>query len=231
MRKDWDGMKTLLAAENQIKSKRRVIDHGEVFTAPREVRAMLNLVRSETNRIASRFLDPACGTGNFLTEVLARKLKVVQRRYKKNQLNFEWHSFIAVSNIYGIDLLPDNVSTCRERLFNIFDTVYSLLFPGDTSNDYRAAIKHVISANVVCGDTLALTTTETPPMPIVFSEWKTMPGHKIKRHDFVFSELLEHRKIAGTPLFSGNGGNNSEPLPAEEYAPVEFMKVAHAKPE
>ena len=99
-----------------IKSKKRVADHGEVFTNNREVNAMLDLVKHETERIDSRFLEPACGNGNFLAEVLSRKLKVVNRRYGKNQMEWERYAILAVSSIYGVDILEDNATECRERL-------------------------------------------------------------------------------------------------------------------
>lgn len=106
--------------ENQVVTRKRVTDHGEVFTAKREVNAMLDLVKQETERIESRFLEPACGIGNFLTEILERKLSIVENRYKRNQLEFERYSVLAVSSVYGIDILEDNVIECRNRLFNIF---------------------------------------------------------------------------------------------------------------
>lgn len=104
-----------------IVSKKRVADHGEVFTNPREVNAMLDLVRQETERIDSRFLEPACGTGNFLAEVLERKLRVVDRRYRRSQIEYERYTLLAVSSIYGIDLLEDNVLECRRRLLTIVE--------------------------------------------------------------------------------------------------------------
>ena len=73
----------------QVKSKKRVTDHGEVFTAASEVNAMLDLVKHETERIDSRFLEPACGNGNFLIEILKRKLHIVEGRYSKSQLDYE----------------------------------------------------------------------------------------------------------------------------------------------
>src|SRR5262245_14606222 len=107
--------------ESQVVSKKRVTVHGEVLTAKREINAMLDLVKQETDRIESRFLEPACGNGNFLTVVLERKLNVVEKRYRKSQLDFERYAVLAVSSIYGIDILPDNVRACRQRLFEIFD--------------------------------------------------------------------------------------------------------------
>ena len=107
--------------ESQVVSKKRVADHGEVLTGKREVNAMLDLVKQETERIDSRFLEPACGNGNFLTVILERKLVVVEKRYGKSQLDFERYAVLAVSSIYGIDILEDNVRQCRERLYDIFD--------------------------------------------------------------------------------------------------------------
>src|SRR5579872_2312374 len=107
-----------------IKSKKRVTDHGEVYTAEREVNAMLHLVQHETERIDSRFLEPACGTGNFLVPILERKLAIVKSKYSKSQLEFERYGVVAISSIYGIDILEDNIIQCRERLFSIFNDLY-----------------------------------------------------------------------------------------------------------
>src|SRR4051794_32263102 len=107
--------------ERQVVSKKRVADHGEVYTRQREVDAMLDLVKPETERIDSRFLEPACGTGNFLAEILRRELRVVERRYGRRALEYERYAILAVSSIYGIDLLQDNVTRCRQRLFDIVE--------------------------------------------------------------------------------------------------------------
>src|ERR1700726_2645254 len=109
----------------QVVSRQRVLDHGEVLTGNREVNAILDLVKHETERIDSRFLEPACGDGNFLTAILERKLAVVDKRYGKSQLDFERYAVLAVSSIYGIDILPDNVRDCRRRLFEVFDANYT----------------------------------------------------------------------------------------------------------
>ena len=112
----------------QVVSKQRVSDHGEVYTNPREVNAMLDLVKHEAERIDSRFLEPACGTGNFLVEILNRKLQIISDRYSKSQLEYERHVVIAVGSIYGIDLLPDNIQACQERLFQQFSDQFILGF-------------------------------------------------------------------------------------------------------
>jgi hypothetical protein len=113
---------------SQVRTKKRVSDHGEVLTGHREVIAMLDLVKQETERIDSRFLEPACGDGNFLTAILERKLAVVEKRYGKSQLDFERYAILAVSSIYGIDILPDNVRDCRRKLFEVFEANYKRLF-------------------------------------------------------------------------------------------------------
>lgn len=112
-------------AEQQVKSRQRVADHGEVFTAEREVKAMCDLVKQETERIESRFLEPACGNGNFLAEVLTRKLAVVKSRYGKSPFDYERYSVLAMTSLYGVDILEDNAEECRQRLFDIWDKEYT----------------------------------------------------------------------------------------------------------
>ena len=104
----------------QMKSKQRVAEHGEVFTAEREVKAMCDLVSQECDRIDSRFLEPACGNGNFLTEIITRKLATVKRLYKRNPYDYERYSVVAVSSIYGVDIMQDNTEECRKRLYKIW---------------------------------------------------------------------------------------------------------------
>ena len=112
----------------QVKSKERVTDFGEVNTSQREVNAMLDLVRQETERLDSRFLEPACGDGNFLIEVLNRKLSILVKKFKKNQYEFERNSVVVIGSIYGVDILMDNTKSARKRLFERFLEVYKKYF-------------------------------------------------------------------------------------------------------
>ena len=128
---------SLKEQEKQVITKKRVSDHGEVLTAKREVNAMLDLVKQETECIDSRFLEPACGTGNFMTEILERKLRVVENRHYKSQLEYERNAVLAVASIYGIDLLEDNVVECRKRLFDIFNERYHRLFKDASKDECR----------------------------------------------------------------------------------------------
>ena len=142
------------AKDKQVVSKKRVADHGEVFTAEREVNAMLDLVKNETLRIDSRFLEPACGTGNFVIEILRRKLAVVGERYSKNQSEYEKYALLAVSSIYGIDILADSLEVCRERLYSHFCDEYKSLFKEKISEDILKSAKFLLSRNIVQGDAL-----------------------------------------------------------------------------
>lgn len=213
------------ALEKQVISKQRVTDHGEVFTNQREVKAMLDLVKQETERIESRFLEPACGTGNFLAEVLERKLEVVKSRYGKVQLEYERNGVLAISSIYGIDILEDNVRECRDRLFNIFDQKYTELFAELANDDCREAVRYILNRNVIHGDALTLKTVGDRPEPIIFSEWSPVNGSMIKRRDFSFKELLHHESMMELPLFADTGEDVFIPTPIQDFPVVHFLRV------
>ena len=184
----------------QVKSKERVTNHGEVFTAEREVNAMLDLVKQETERVDSRFLEPACGDGNFLVEILRRKLEAAKRRAippKKKRplpLEYEKQSVIAIASIYGVDLLIDNVIACRERLFEIWNKEYSAVCKKEVSEECREAVKFILSKNIVCGNALSMKQVDFEgndiDEPIVFSEWSFVMGTKMQRKDYRFDKLL-----------------------------------------
>src|SRR5436190_7227744 len=153
--------------EKPLTSKERVTEYAEVFTSNREVNAMLDLVKQETERIDSRFLEPACGNGNFLAETLQRKLRVVERRYRKSQLEYERNAVLAVSSIYGIDILQDNVAECCQRLFGIFAAAYTRIFKSKTKSEVWDAVKFILERNIIHGDALTLKTVGAKPQPIV----------------------------------------------------------------
>jgi len=191
---------------------------------------MLDLVKQETERIDSRFLEPACGDGNFLTVILERKLAVVEKRYGKSQLDFERNAILAVSSIYGIDILPDNVRDCRRKVFEVFDAYYTRLFNAGAKDKCRGAVRFILERNIVWGDALTLRTVGDKPSYIVFSEWSPVNGSLLKRRDFTFHGLLEHEGTRELPLFSDLGENVFIPTPEREYPPVHFMEVACVGP-
>ncbi len=215
--------------ETQVKSKKRVADHGEVLTGKREVNAMLDLVKQETERIDSRFLEPACGTGNFLSEILERKLRIVEERYGKSQLDYERYAVLAVSSIYGIDVLEDNIQQCRQRLFGIFDLKYLRLFKNKTNDNCRESIRYILDRNIIHGDALSLKTVGDNSKPIVFSEWSPVNGSMLKRRDFTFHGLLDHAAVKELPLFSDLGEDVFIPTPLKEYPLTHFLEVADAE--
>lgn len=180
--------------KQQIKSKERIRNHGEVFTAEREVKAMCDLVKDETNRIDSRFLEPACGDGNFLAEILTRKLAIVRKKYAKSHLDYEKNAVLAASSIYGVDILQDNVLACRERIFGIWDKEYTSVCKHDSNNETREAVKYIFSRNIVCGNALTLMCVDEngndTEYPIVFSEWAFITGSQLQRCDYTFADLL-----------------------------------------
>lgn len=121
----------------QIKSKQRVADHGEVFTAEREVEAMCDLVKQETERIDSRFLEPACGDGNFLSVVLKRKLAIVTKKYRRSAYDWERNSLLALGSLYGVDILLDNVIACQKRLYEIWSKEYKAVCKNECNDETR----------------------------------------------------------------------------------------------
>lgn len=179
----------------QIKSKQRVANHGEVFTAEREVEAMCDLIKQETERIDSRFLEPACGDGNFLSFVLKRKLAIVKKKYRRSTYDWERNSLLALGSLYGVDVLLDNAVTCQKRLFEIWNKEYKAVCKKECNNETREAAQFILRLNIVCGNALNLLCVDADGcelnVPIIFSEW-TFPFNdaRMQRKDYTFAELL-----------------------------------------
>lgn len=197
--------------QRQIKSRKRVAEHGEVFTNEREVNAMLDLVKSETDRIESRFLEPACGDGNFLAEILRRKLARVKRQYKKNNSEYTKNAFLALTSIYGIDIQEDNVEECRKRLFDIWDKAYSTQVKKEASDEIRDAARYILQKNILCGD--ALTLMQSNGKPIIFAQWDFTVGFRMRRRDFTLDALMR----------------DEEPEPIENDNQMNFMDILAEK--
>jgi hypothetical protein len=210
----------------QIKSKKRVVDHGEVFTSEREVNAMLDLVKPETERIESRFLEPACGTGNFLIEILHRKLNVVEQRYNKSKREYERYIVLAVSSLYGIDILEDNVLHCRNRLFKYFDERYTSLYGKNCSQECRSSVRFILELNIVCGNALTMKTTDTEE-PIIFSEWSAVNGSMLKRRDYFFDHLMNNQSIDNSSPNNQINIDQKKSLanPIKEFPLMHFLRL------
>jgi hypothetical protein len=213
---------------NHVKSKQRVKDHGEVFTPDFIVNDMLDLVKNETERIESRFLEPACGDGNFLAPILERKLEIVKKKYKSSQVEFERNALLAVSSIYGVELLHDNVSACIERLYKIIDEMYLKLYKNKCKDDFRKSLRFVLSRNILQGNALDLKTADGKEH-IVFSEWALANGSSIKRRDFEYRELADFDPKKPT-LFSlrevsDTGETVFSPMPVKEFPLKHYLKL------
>ena len=212
--------------KKQIKSKERVVNHGEVYTPEHIVNDMLDLVKQETERIGSRFLEPACGNGNFLAEILRRKLKMVKDKYKKSPYEYEIHAVEAVTSIYGVELLQDNVDECIERLFQIFDKEYTENCKKEAKDECREVARYILKRNILCGDALTLKTADNEP--IIFSQW-SLAGNEIKREDYSFDEMLHGHEDQIT--FFMHGWKNDEeiqafiPRPVREFNKIHYLKV------
>ena len=220
----------------QVKSRKRVADHGEVFTNIREVNAMLDLVKHETERIESRFLEPACGTGNFLSEILRRKLNVVQARYQSSQFEFEFNSIIAISSIYGIDIMEDNVVECRKRLFDIFnEEYYQKLYTDSCKQACKDSAQYILSLNIVWGDALTMKTISDPDEAIMFPEWTPINGNQVQRRDFSYDMLVSEFTSSAEDeldvfgMISDMGQETYNPQPEKVYLPTHFLELQNVK--
>lgn len=205
-----------------IKSKKRVADHGEVFTPPWMVEAMLNLVKDETERLDSRFLEPACGSGNFLVRVLQRKLTAVELKFGKSDFEKRHYALLALMCLYGIELLADNIAECRANLLEIFAEYLNI----DESDDLYRAASYVLSQNLVHGD--ALTMRAQDGRPIVFAEWGYLGKGKFQRRDFRFDILAGSSALSAEgPLFASPGKHDIF-TPVRTWRPMTVRELAAA---
>ena len=147
----------------QVKSKKRVSEHGEVFTNEREVNAMLDLVQDSFKTIDATFLEPSVGEGNFAIKILERKINLVNSKYSHTSSSYTKALVRAVASIYGIELLTDNVLICRNRLYNYVKSY-------TRSKKALSNIKIILEKNIVNGNTLTMKTVDGEP--IYFTEWK-----------------------------------------------------------
>ncbi len=210
---------------NDVKSKQRVADHGEVFTPPWMVEAMLDLVKGETERIDSRFLEPACGNGNFLVRILQRKLAAVELKYSKSDFERRQYALLALMCIYGIELLPDNISECRANLLVIFSKYLDLAPDSDL---YRAAF-YVLSQNLVHGNARTMRTNND--LPITFAEWGYLGKGKFQRRDFCLSDLTMSSVYSESESIFANLGKHEIFTPSKTYPPMMVGELAAIAPD
>jgi hypothetical protein len=208
---------------SQIKSRKRVIEHGEVFTPAWMVEAMLDLVKGETERIDSRFLEPACGSGNFIVQIFRRKLAAVELKYGKSDFERRQYSLLALMCIYGIELLDDNIAECRANVLEILAEYLAL----DVSDElYRAAL-YVLSQNIVHGDAMKMLTCDG--QPITFAEWGYLGKGKFQRRDFRFDTLTQSAAFSAEGDLFAHLGQHEIFTPARTYPPMTIGELADSK--
>lgn len=203
-----------------VKSKQRVVDHGEVFTPEWMVEAMLDQVKAESERIDSRFLEPACGDGNFLVRVLSRKLAAVDLRYGDSEFEKKHYALLGLMCIYGVELLDDNAVECRQNMLEMF-AEYLDLSPGDDA--YRAA-SHVLSQNIVQGD--AMTMVNSEGAAITFAEWGYLGKGRYQRRDFRFDTLTQMSAFGEEDTLFANLGQHEVFTAHKNYPPMSVAELA-----
>lgn len=207
---------------NGVKSKQRVADHGEVFTPPWMVEAMLDLVKDETERIDARFLEPACGNGNFLTQILRRKLAAVERKYGRSDFERRHYALLALMCTYGIELLADNIAECRANMLEILAEYLHL----EEADELFRAASYVLAQNLVHGDALTMRTADN--RPITFAEWGYLGKGKYQRRDFRLDALTLASSFSAPDSLFAHVGKHEIFTPTKTYPPLTVSALAAA---
>ena len=205
---------------NLIKSKQRVADHGEVFTPPWLVEKMLDLVKGETERIDSRFLEPACGSGNFLVPILQRKLAAVELKFGKSDFEKRHHALLGLMCCYGIELLADNIAECRANMLEVFADYLAL----DADEELFRAASQVLSLNLVHGDAMTMRAIEDAPIRVV--EWGYLGKGKFQRRDFRLDVLTGMASFSAEDSLFSTLGKHEIFTPSQTYPPISVRDLA-----
>ena len=233
------------ATKSQIKSKERVADRGEVFTAEREVKAMCDLVATQCDNVDSTFLEPACGDGNFLAEILDRKLTRVKKDAKSDKTQWEWLSVRAVASLYGVDIMQDNAEECRKRLYEQWDKAYKAACKKECNEETRESIRYILSKNIVCGNALTMMCVDENQQDteqyITFAEFKPCgKPYMLKRRDYRLDVLLKANETPDqkkqitmdadvddiyTYLEINPVTGDYMPKPLREYNPLHYRRI------
>lgn len=209
---------------SSIRTRKRVADHGEVFTSSWMVEAMLDLVKEESDRIDSRFLEPACGSGNFLVPILSRKLAAVEMKFGRSAFEKRNFALLGLMCIYGVELLSDNIAECRENLLRTFATYLDL----DARDELHRAARYVLSQNVVHGD--ALTMLDDSKQPIAFPEWGYLGKGRFQRRDFRFDVLTHSSAFSASDSLFAHLGKHEIFTPIRTYPICTIKKLAAEAP-
>lgn len=214
-----------VSSKSLIKSKKRVADHGEVFTPSWLVEKMLDLVKGETERIDSRFLEPACGSGNFLVPILQRKLAAVEARYGRSDFEKRHYALLALSSLYGIELLADNIAECRVHMLDVFAAYLGI----DEDDELYRAAGHVLSLNLIHGDAMKMVAADGQPIRV--TEWSSVGKGKFNRRDFRLDSLtrageLRQSSVREQASLFGGLGRHEVFTPVKDYPPMTVRELA-----
>ncbi len=227
----------------QVKSKERVAEHGEVFTAEREVKAMCDLVETQCDNVDATFLEPACGDGNFLLEILGRKLARVKKDAKTDAINWEWLSVRAIASLYGVDIMQDNCAECQKRLFEQWNKAYKTACKKSCNDQTRDSVKYILSKNIVCGNALTMMCVDENQQDtdkyITFAEFKTCgKPYMLKRRDYRLDVLLKANESPTKQRQLTLGDDKDDiyryleivngeymPKPLKEYPPLHYRRL------
>lgn len=204
---------------NLIKSRQRVADHGEVFTPPWMVEAMLDLVKEETERIDSRFLEPACGSGNFLVRVLQRKLAAVELRFSRSAFERRNYALLALMCTYGIELLADNIAECRANMLDVLSDYLNL----QEGEDVHRAAFHVLSQNLVHGDAMRMEAKDGKPITV--AEWGYLGNGKFQRRDFRLDVLAQRSSFGEEGSLFAHLAKHEIFTPTKTYPPMTIAEL------
>jgi len=179
-----------------MKSKHRVQKHGEVFTPQWVVDKMVAIpgIKEKTEDVLATFLEPSAGEGAFLLAIEDIKLRFVTENYSRDAWNT--YALWALSSIYGIEFLEDNLAAARQNMLALFLDYYDAVqgSPLSKRSDLYKSARAIIWANVVQGNTL--TRKNLLGEEINFSHWERIPDepHKVQRTSFTYSSLFTDNK-------------------------------------
>jgi hypothetical protein len=209
---------------SEIVTRKRVVDHGEVFTNPREIRLMMAQI-AEIKLLETRVFEPACGNGNFLYEILNAKLRNLNRSSKAGERQSQQKFVAAVASIYGIDLLKDNVLESRARLQELCEREYKRTTKTPLPTDLGDVLKHILAKNIIRGNSLTLRNIGRSSKPIVFSEWIFISRDHVKRRDYELVNLVNQGHLGGVTHLSDLKKNGVIPKPVATFPSRHFLEL------
>lgn len=172
---------------------------------------MLDLVEDEAARIDARFLEPACGSGNFLVAVLKRKLATVETKFGKSDFAKRHYALLALMCTYGIELLADNIAECRANMLEVLADYLG----AEDGDEIRNAASLVLEKNIVHGD--ALTMKDLNGEPITFTEWGYLGRGKFQRREFRLDVLTGSSAFSAEDSLFAHLGKHEIFTPTKTY--------------